>query len=150
MADLLDIIRKEASAPIRRILSVFVRRDPDTGESVSLPVSSQETVLSRDGSPDTIKVQYAQFHDCKHSLEVPVGGECFVCGAQSCQACHGQCLECRKPLCPSCAHFDGAMKEGANRWCKECREGAVRRNRWRRVGSCLLRPFVEIDNAEKR
>jgi len=150
MADLLDLIRKQASAPVRRVLEIFVRQDPGGGPPISTPLSSQETVLSKDGSPDTIRVSYAQFHSCGHALETPLGGECFECQALSCQTCHGQCADCKKPLCLSCSRFESFGSADSIRRCRACSEKAARQQRWKRLGTCLVSPFVELNRREDR
>ena len=119
-------LRKHTARPIRRIVGIFVRLDPKTGEPIAFPVDGQETTLSKEGSPDTINIRYAQFHHCKHSLEAPLGGECFECSAQSCVQCHGNCDDCKKPICLSCSRFEKGQRNGPRR-CQRCYEAQVRK-----------------------
>ena len=95
-----DFLRRAGTRPIRRIATILVRPDPETGIAHSVPLTQQETSLSSDGSPDTIRTEYAQFWDCGHSVHrFPLGGQC-TCGRLSCVECHGQCEDpgCRRPL----------------------------------------------------
>lgn len=146
---ILETIRGSASGPIRRLLTVFVRNDPRTGKTVEIPIESRETLLSQDGSPDTITVRYAQFWDCQHSIDQPLGGQCLECCSLSCCACFGPCVRCHRPICLSCSYFEQVSEREQVRWCRTCYEADRRRRRWRKVGMALVQPFVELPDTRK-
>ena len=150
MWDLLNRMRDQAATPIRRIVNIFVRPDPRTGDSVALPVDGQETTLSKDGSPDTVHTRFAQFHDCGHSFEVPLGGQCFSCGALSCVHCHRQCHVCSKPIGLECSRQFEQEQGQPVQFCRPCWEAAARRRLAKRIALGLLGPFIEVDRQTER
>ena len=127
--------------PIRRRATILVRRDKQTGEEIEVLLEGQETTLSPDGSPDTLIFKTLAFHDCGHSTDLPAAGEC-LCGATSCQDCHGQCAapDCGRPLCRECSRFlaDGS----ATRFCQACFEKRRRRTWLQGFLRILISPFV--------
>ena len=147
MDNFLDSLRNSASRPIRRIASAVVHPDSRTGAPRELVTEAQETLLSSDGSPDTIAVKVAQVYEgCHHSVELPLGGQCLVCNRLSCSTCHSQCADCRKPLCLGCCRFEGEAVEVSAPRCRECHEARERRRCWR----FLLSPFVTWKAEERR
>jgi len=139
-----SFFRRPGSRPIRRTAKILVRPDPKTGEACSVHIKQQETVLSQEGSPDTIQEEYAQFWDCGHSVNhLPLGGQC-TCGRISCTECHGQCAKpgCRRPLCPACSYPVPGVDRPGERLCRSCHEKAVRGRIIRGTFRFLMRPFV--------
>jgi len=131
------------SKPIRRQATVLVRRDKDTGEEIEILLEGQESTLSHDGSLDRLNVRTNTFHDCGHTTDLRVAGEC-LCGAMSCQGCHGNCAapDCGRPLCRECSRFVAGLDESGTRFCQACFE-RFQRSRWlRRFLQFLVSPFV--------
>jgi len=147
---ILDSLRSGASRPIRRALDVFSRHDPRAGKTTDLPTESRETLLSSDGSIDTVTVRHPQFLDCGHSIEVPIGGRCLECGSLSCATCHDQCSGCRRPLCLSCTRIDQVQGQEAIKWCSHCVGPERRKRRWRKIKMTAIRPFIESTAEDSR
>ena len=139
---LLNNIRSQVARPIRRVVKVFVRPHPETGEPMNVPVSGEETSLSDSGNADTVAVQFSQSYDCGHSLEREFGGKCFECGGLSCNECHCRCSTCKKPLDPRC----DASEESEKPKCGECN----REERNKRLVAGLLSPFVILSDTRER
>jgi hypothetical protein len=147
-----SFLRRQGARPVRRTATVLVRPDPKTGFSHCVPITEQETHLSDEGSPDTIRTEYAQFWDCGHSVQhLTLGGQC-ICGRISCVECHGQCANpgCRRPLCPACSYPVPDASRPGDRLCKSCREKAVRGRVILGTLRFLVRPFVIDERSERR
>jgi hypothetical protein len=147
-----SFLRRRGSRPVRRTATVFVRPDPKTGVGHWIPIEEQETHLSAEGSPDTVRTEYAQFWDCGHSVHhAPLGGQC-TCGRLSCTECHGQCANpgCRRPLCPACSYAAEDPCCPGDCFCRSCHEKSVRGRVIKGALRFLVRPFVIDERSERR
>src|SRR5687768_7329494 len=142
MVDLWKSIQQSRRSAVRRVLRMFQYADPATGADVTIPVDGRETTLSQDGSPDTVSVKYAQFYECGHSLDSPLGGRCFACRGLSCQACHGSCSSCQQPCCMQCSRYERLEDSSSGlRFCCGCFHGRRRVRLAKGVVLVLLSPL---------
>ena len=134
----------QGTRPVRRQATVLRRQSGQVGEELEVLLESRETVLSGQGSTDTVITKSQAFHDCGHSVDTPVAGIC-LCGKTSCEACHGSCLACNRPLCPECSREN----RDAQRICQACLERSRRRG-WAKVAlRILIAPFVSFEREER-
>lgn len=133
---------QQGSAPLRRVITVFVARDRKTGAARPLPTAAEEHSISVDGSPDTVRYVVPQVYDCLHSVEERFGGLCFDCGSQSCVQCHGSCETCLRPTCRECSRVTNAPTGSPVRMCPRCHGACRARRIAKTVGWVVISPFV--------
>lgn len=121
--------------PLRKIKTILVTKE--SSKERTLEESTEETVIGQASSINTTIIKRALFYHCGHHADNNVGGRC-VCGAIVCKSCLSLCSICGIPLCP----VDTITVEG-ERYCRECFEDKVRRERLKAVGRALGSFFVE-------
>ena len=130
--------------PVRREANLLSMPDPDSGKMVVIPLDENILVLSPEGSPDSVKLAIEQFHRCRCSLRVPVGGRCYQCGGTSCIHCHGHCAACHKPICPEHSQFVQEPAGQQMRLCQHCYAVMRRKKVTGIIARVLLCPFVKF------
>ena len=129
--------------PIRREVNVRVTFDSDGNPTVE-PDEGEASLLSEDGSIDTIRYSRDRFFHCGHSTQaVGIGGQCLECQGIDCVQCFGHCEACSKPLClEHSVYLESPDLAKPLRLCVNCHE-ALRQQLFRqRVTRALLRPFT--------
>ena len=128
--------------PLRRKSTYQIAQDQATGQDRVLGETHENDVLSDEGSIDSTLIQRNVFLDC--GCNAPSAGKCFQCDAYSCQAHHGICSRCRKPICLECSTFvDSDGKE--RRFCDGCYEFVSRKQMQKKVKHFFLSIFLEIE-----
>lgn len=132
--------------PLRRKKTFEVTYDPDTGQDRVWRVEQSQDGLSREGSVDSGEILRKFFKDC--GCDAEIGGRCYVCGAVSCQACHGRCRSCQKPICLEHSHFHVLEDQNEHRLCGSCYDVIRRKEKWTKVRKSISSFFVEEQHDE--
>ena len=127
--------------PLRQNGACKVTTDPITGQDRILDWNQDEHILSDQGSVNSMAVERIFFLDCKCRGEA--AGQCFECGAISCNTCHGRCQVCQKPICLQHSHFLEGDNQEPIRLCGSCHDKISRKQTRTKVGRFLLSLIVQ-------
>ncbi len=127
--------------PLRRKKTYLVTQDKITGQDRILGLTQEEDILSDEGSVDSMSIQRSYFLDC--GCNTPPAGKCYQCGSLSCQAHHGICSRCQKPICLECSTLVDAGNQ-ALRYCRSCCDIVSRKQRFDKIKRFFLSIFFEV------
>ena len=129
--------------PLRRKEMLEVTENPITGQDRVLELTQEEDILSTHGSVDSAGLHRKYIRDC--GCDGPVGGRCYECAAISCQACHGRCQSCQKPICLEHSNFLEINGQGRIRLCSRCSETLIRKQKIAKVGRFFFSMFIQFE-----
>ena len=132
--------------PLIRKKIFEVAEDLLTGQNHILDETHEERTLSDEDSVDTVSIHKNIFLSCGCNSRNGIGGRCYDCRGISCPSCHGQCDNCKKPICLEHSVFVQEGHQDKVRFCRKCFDALSRKKKLTKAVNLLLSPFIENKN----